>query len=75
MDTKLQGLVAEILGIPVESVHSGTSTDSESEWDSLRHMNLIFAIEDGYGVRFEDEEIAKLTSVEKIEQSLKQKRE
>jgi len=73
MDTRLQRIFVEILGIPADRVHSGMSTDSEEEWDSLRHMNLIFAIEDEFGVRFGDDEIARLTSVEKIEQSLAQK--
>lgn len=41
----------------------GELTRSEvPEWDSLKHMELVFALEDKYGVRFDESEFAKLTS-------------
>ena len=70
MDEKLKLLVAEVLAVPADSVASDTSAKTEPRWDSLRHMNLIFAVEEAYGVRFEDEEIAGLISVPAIEAAL-----
>ena len=70
MNEKLKLLVAEILAIPASSIDSGTNAKTESRWDSLRHMNLMFAVEEAYGVRFEDEEIARLVSVSAIEAAL-----
>lgn len=70
MDSKLQGIFVEILQVPSDRIHAGTSTETEAEWDSLRHMNLIFAIEDTFGIRFDDDEIATLTSIQKIEKAL-----
>lgn len=74
MDSKLQGIFAEVLGLPADRITDATSVDTEAEWDSLRHMNLIFAIEDGFGVRFDDEEIASLTSVGSIDHAIKAKK-
>lgn len=74
MDSKLQGIFAEVLGLPADRITDATSVDTEAEWDSLRHMNLIFAIEDGFGVRFDDEEIASLTSVGSIDRAIKAKK-
>lgn len=74
MDSKLQSIFVEILQVPPDRIHAGTSTDTEAEWDSLRHMNLIFAIEDAFGIRFDDDEIAALTSIEKIKKALAQNR-
>jgi acyl carrier protein len=70
MNEKLKLLVAEILAIPADSIDADTSAKTQSRWDSLRHMNLMFAIEESYGVRFEDEEIARLVSVSSIEAAL-----
>ena len=37
-----------------------------SEWDSLKHIEIIFALEDELGIQFNEEEIAQLNDVTKI---------
>ena len=36
------------------------------EWDSLRHMEIVFALEDRYGVRFDESEFPTLDSAAAI---------
>jgi acyl carrier protein len=36
------------------------------EWDSLKHIELVFALEDRFGVEFSDAEIPSLASEEVI---------
>lgn len=74
MEEKLKLLLAEILMVPVDSIDASTSPKTQPKWDSLRHMNLMFALEDAYGVRFDDEEIPRLTSVPDIEAALARRR-
>jgi len=33
---------------------------SVREWDSLKHMEIVFALEDRYGVQFDESEFATL---------------
>ena len=66
MNPKLQGVLAETLGLAAEEISAATDTSNQPRWDSLRHMQLIFALEDAYGVRFSDAEIPRLTSVAAI---------
>lgn len=35
-------------------------------WDSLKHIEIMFALEDELGVEFSEEELAALDSVRKI---------
>lgn len=70
MDTKLRKIMVEILGVDEDSIDSEVSVENEPRWDSLRHMNLIFALEDTYGIRFSDDQISALTSVRAIEKAL-----
>jgi acyl carrier protein len=70
MNKKLYETIAEVLNVPEDNVSAATSIENEARWDSLRHMNIIFALEDAFGVRFTDEEIPLLTSVEAIEKAL-----
>ena len=70
MDERLRKTVAEVLSIPIEEVGPETSPGTQPRWDSLRHMNLVFAIEEAFSVQFDDEEIPALTSVAAIEEAL-----
>ena len=70
MNEKLRAIVAEVLDLDPELITAQTSVENQPKWDSLRHMNLIFAIEDGFGVRFDDDALPKLTSIAAIEQAL-----
>lgn len=70
MDSKLRKMIAEVLGMDENLIDSEIAAENEPRWDSLRHMNLIFALEDAYGIRFSDDEIPELTSVRAIENAL-----
>ncbi len=61
-EERLGRVVATILGIPREAVGADTNRDTVGTWDSLRHMNLILALEEEFGVTIPDEEAAHLTS-------------
>jgi acyl carrier protein len=46
----------------------GTITDNASQsdlsgWDSVRHMNVVLALENEFGIEFEDAELPELTSL------------
>ena len=70
MNIKLRKILSEVLEISEDSINESTSIRTQPKWDSLRHMNLILAIEDSFELRFSDEDIPLLTSVSAIEKSL-----
>ncbi len=42
------------------------SRKNTPQWDSLKHIEVIFAVEDELGFQFSEEELASLNSVTKI---------
>ena len=38
----------------------------ETEWDSLKHMEIVFAVEEKFCVQFSEEQIPKLDSLSKF---------
>ena len=54
--------MASMLDIDVATVGPATSTDTVAQWDSVRHMNLIIALEEAFGISVPDDEVATLTS-------------
>lgn len=61
-EDKLKAVMAAMLDIDVSKVGPATSTDTVVQWDSLRHMNLIIALEEAFGISVPDDEVATLTS-------------
>lgn len=58
----LKGVMAAVLRVPATEIGPEASTDTIPSWDSLRHMNLILALEQEFGVSIPDEDAANLSS-------------
>jgi acyl carrier protein len=58
----LRQVMAAILRIPADSITQDTSMDNVPAWDSLKHMNLVLALEDEFKVSVPDEDAANMTS-------------
>jgi acyl carrier protein len=65
--------VSRVLGIDPAEVDERSSPETIESWDSLKHMNLILALEEEFGVSFTDDEIMTMVSVELILDTLRQR--
>ncbi len=74
MSERVRTIVSEVLGVPVNEVDESSSAATIAAWDSLRHMNLVVALEEELGVRFDDDVVTKITSVAAILEALAQAR-
>ena len=68
MIEKLLKIVEEVLKVQVTQE---TSIANCEKWDSLRHLELVVALEEAFDVSFEPEEIAEMKSIVEIEKRLK----
>lgn len=55
-----------VFGQPVNEIDEKSSVDNIENWDSFRHMNLIVALEEEFGVTFNDDDISGMTNFEVI---------
>jgi len=62
----IQKLIAQVLNIPEQRVVDDMKMESTKEWDSLKHMELIVAIEQTYCIELTGDEIADMVSVSSI---------
>ena len=72
MQESLFVIISEVMDVPVGEISMDSSPDTIGSWDSLNHMNLVFALEEEYGVKFSDETIVKMMDVETILGALKE---
>ena len=64
--------MAQIFNVEVSSISEASSPEDIERWDSLRHMQLILAIEDEFGVTFSDDDIPNLLTLRAIEETVGQ---
>jgi len=60
---KLNEIFREVFDDESIIVSAETTTNDIDKWDSLMHINLLYAIEDEFGIRFDMEEGLMLQNV------------
>jgi len=73
MREKIKNVMAVVFEIQPTDIPDSASTSSLENWDSLNHMNLVVALEEEFKVRFSDEEIVEIISLEAVEKALSSK--
>lgn len=71
IEQKLRGVMSSVLGVAAGTITAETSAGQLEQWDSIRHLELILAIEEVYGVHFETEKIPGLRSAGEIQEALR----
>jgi acyl carrier protein len=62
LEEKLKNVFATQLNVATAQLSAATSPTTLATWDSLKHVELILAIEDAFGVVFDAAEVFGLTS-------------
>lgn len=60
---RLEPVFRDVLDDPALRLSAETSASNLEGWDSLAHVNLVFAIEQEFGVRFTLQELEHLRTV------------
>jgi acyl carrier protein len=67
---RIYNVMGAVFGIDSATINDQATPGSIEQWDSLRHMNLVLALEDEFGVRFRDDQVEQLISFRLIELNL-----
>lgn len=73
MKAKVFKIVGQIMQVPANQLNEESSPDTVEKWDSLKHMNLILALEEEFNIQFTDTEIVEMLSVGLILEALENK--
>lgn len=63
---QVRQIIADTLFLSMDQIGDDASQDTIKNWDSLQQLNLVLALEQAFAVRFQPEEFAVMSSVEKI---------
>ena len=73
MENKIKDIIASVFGIDPKDVDDNASPDTIENWDSIRHMNLVVALEEEFAIEFDDEELVDMVNYKIIQATIKEK--
>tara|TARA_B100000315_G_C14477845_1_gene541478 strand:+ start:297 stop:530 length:234 start_codon:yes stop_codon:yes gene_type:complete len=60
LEDRIKNVLSAVFEIPVEQIQDDSSPDTIDAWDSLKHMNMIVALEEEFNVQFTDDEVIEM---------------
>ena len=66
IDERIVNVISKIVNMPVTEVLENFESGKYIFWDSITHLNLIFALEEELAVSFEEEDIVKMNDYNEI---------
>lgn len=73
MRERVRHIIAVVLEMPEHEVHDTLAAEQTTNWDSIRQLNLVMALEEAFDVSFSSEELGSLTSYHAIVEALSQR--
>jgi len=58
--------MSSVFGVSIGDVNDAASPDTIESWDSLKHMNLIIALEEEFLVELSDQDIIEMINYKLI---------
>ena len=69
-EEKLKRVLANIFNIDIEGIDDTTSVDTVSQWDSLKHLNLVLALEQEFNITLSTEQTVEILNYPLIKADL-----
>ena len=70
MDMDVQEKVIQVLinifQVSPDKISTETTSDNVENWDSMNHINMILVLEQEFGIRYDEEQVVSMLSVEEI---------
>ena len=70
MEEVLRDIVAAALEVDRASIGPETSMESVESWDSLKHLEIVMAIEERFGIELEVDDIVEMVDFAGIERTV-----
>ena len=67
---QLYNLIGKVLGVDPAGLSEESNAQNTPKWDSLRHIEVVFAMENAFHIRFTMPEIASLRNLGDIRKLL-----
>jgi acyl carrier protein len=67
VEERIRAIMAESLRLPQDRIGSDAAMGTVPNWDSTAHMRMMLALEDEFGIEFDENRMVEMTSLAKIQ--------
>ena len=60
VEDRIKNIMSAVFELPVNQITDDSSPDTIGSWDSLKHMNLVVALEEEFKTEFTEDEIVEM---------------
>ena len=71
VEDRIKSVMSAVFEISADQIKEDSSPDTIESWDSLKHMNLIVALEEEFLLRFNDEQTLEMLNYSLIYMTIK----
>ena len=72
IEERIRNVMSAVFEISADQIQDNSSSDTIKSLDSLKHMNLVIALEEEFDCEFSDTEVTELLSFKLISTILKE---
>ena len=62
LENRIKNVMAAVFKLTVDTINDNASVDTIESWDSLKHMDLIIALEKEFDITIPDDEVVNMLS-------------
>ena len=66
VEDRIKNIMSAVFEISTGEINDESSPDTIESWDSLKHMNMVVALEEEFNVQFTDDNITELINMKLI---------
>ena len=71
-EEELRQVLADVLDLEASAIMETASIDTIEQWDSLKHLNLVLALEERFGVTLTEAQVVQILSYPLIKIALEE---
>ena len=60
VEERIKSVMSAVFEVSAYKIKDDSSPDTIESWDSLKHMNLVVALEEDFEIEFNDDEILEM---------------
>lgn len=73
LDKKIKDVMANVFQTSAKNISNKSSKDTLKKWDSLKHLQLVMALEEELGIKFTDKQTTEMLNFELIKKIIQEK--
>lgn len=66
IETRIKEVMSSVFDVDVNTLNEESSQDTVEQWDSMKHLDLVVALEEEFGITIPIEEVGNLINLKYI---------